>query len=352
MKIGIITWHNMQNYGSMLQAYALQKVLEQRGHIVKVIDYRNFVPSRLKARIFNSSKLTKKIKILATKGKWKHFLKFQNKYLKLTRLILTNDELEKIGQQFDCYICGSDQIWSPNVFDKTYFLDFVPNEKIKISYSTSVVIDGYNNEQKEIISKELKHFRAISLRENKGAQIIKNITGIDCKVNLDPTLLLEKSDWDKLTKDTKTEESYLLCYMLNYNKEQIEIVRQIAETNNLKIINIGEDDVGIGEWDINVGPLEFLNYVKNASIVCTDSYHGSLFSINFNKQFYTFERFKGNDTINQNDRIYEILEKLNLSYRIVTNSDYSKQVIDFTSVNNKLKKYRKESLQYINDNIE
>lgn len=352
MKIGIITWHNMQNYGSMLQVYALQKVLEQRGHTVKVIDYRNFVPSRLKARVFNFSKLTKKIKILMTKGKWKYFLKFQNKYLNLTRLILTNNELKKIGQQFDCYICGSDQIWSPNVFDKTYFLDFVPNQKIKIAYSPSVVIDGYNEEQKEILNKELRQFKAISLRENKGSQIIKNITGIDCKVNLDPTLLLEKSDWEKLAENPKVEEPYLLCYMLNYNKEQIEIVRQIAETNNLKIINIGEDDVGIGEWDINVGPQEFLTYVNGASIVCTDSYHGTLFSINFNKQFYTFERFKNDDTINQNDRIYEVLEKLDLSNRIVTNSCYSKEVIEFSSVNNKLKKYREESLQFINENIE
>lgn len=366
-KVGIMTWHTYNNYGSVLQAYATQKIIANNTNFTpELIQYmpkqkKVSLLKRLKIKnilfkIFNSgSKLKENIYVHGEK-----FNDFRNKYFKYSTNCKDATELFLLNNEYEKFVCGSDQIWAPTVFDENYFLSFVDNNSKKISYAPSIGMNSIENKEiRENMASLIKTFDSLSIREESGKEIIKSICGKNASVVLDPTLLLSKEEWKKnfqLDKTNIEKDSYILCYFLGENNNYYKIVEKIAKKYNKKIVLIPGKykDYANKKYDIvDASPDEFLRLIYNSYLVITDSFHGTIFSINFNVPFVSLRRFKDNNK-SQNSRIYNILKKVNLEDRLYNNNlDYflEKTRVDFNKSNIILQKERKESLKYLMDSL-
>lgn len=295
-KVALITWHSLENYGSALQNYALFTILKEKGYNVEVINYVKNAKNNIFYRLYRNLKRNFSIKTNSYWYRTNRFLNFRKKYLKETTLYSSLEQLSEISNNYDIFICGSDQIWSPNRLDYAYFLSFT--SKPKISYAPSIVIDEIKKDDLNEIRKNLNNFRYISVREQKGKEILRKIIDKDIEVVLDPTLLLEKENYEKIMRQMPINEQYLLCYLIGDRLEHRTLVKKIASKFNLKIVTLPFKVADENFGDIilkGVGPEEFLDLVQNAKLICTDSYHGMLLSIVLEKDFYEFPRFLNSD---------------------------------------------------------
>ena len=362
MKIGIMTWYSYNNYGSKLQATAMCELLKKKNCDATFIKYlpRGIIDER-KSFISITKKLISKINFKNKKQFVSNYLfeQYSNRYFKETELCDSYVDLFQLNDLFDGFICGSDQIWSPNNFDPRYFLDFADSSKI-IAYAPSI---GLNSISSPIIKEKMKHliarFKHLSIREETGSKIIENMCGIKPEVVLDPTLLLDIDDWNKyenieLNKKLK-DKDYVLTYFLGNSDKYLKSILKFAKENHFIIYNIPVyKDAKINKYDFfdDIGPSEFLSLIKNARCVFTDSFHGTIFSINYNVDFYSFKRFGSKSKINQNSRVIDILKRLSLEDRIVEKDLIKKSNILFEDVNIKLKKLRKKSFIFINNALD
>lgn len=352
MKIGIITWHNYPNVGSALQAYALHTFINRNGGDATIINYSPFGrPSlwlfRLIASFFDKL-LPKK---LSSKLHYR-FISFEHKYFRETKLYKDNRDLKKNVEQFDIFVCGSDQIWAPNVFNDVYMLSFVPDNKIKVSYAASIGLPEIPEKLIPTYKALLNRFDNISVRERQGADLLYSSLGINSTVVLDPTLLLKKEDWLKIGNNKKNRKPYVLCYFLGEQESHRKIVESFAKSKNYDVICISRYSIDIRInfiTDTDVGPREFIDYVRFAEYVFTDSFHGLCFSVNFNKNFFVLKRFTEDSPINQNSRIENILSLLGLENQLISETPQSVENIDYNLVNKRLEKLRDNSHQYLRE---
>lgn len=372
-RINIVTLYTGFNYGSALQAYASKKYYQNLGYDSEILGYSNSLvkgrdiriekllimflrtfwrPSLLKKTFLTYNKSLKKEISIKTKEK---FFDFYQNYLKVLKM--NKKEMKIYGKKDEnlAFVCGSDQIWntvSPYI-DPFYYLNFFPKNK-RMAYAPSFGKNEIPNYNKKIIANYLKNIPYLSVRENIGQNIIKNLIGKKAEVLIDPTLLLDKEEWNNLIKDKErlVPEEYILCYFLDLpNEILIKNLNKILTEKKYKLVmipNIYECLNKLNGINIEAGPLEFLDLVKNAKIVFTDSFHGMLFSINFNKPFYVFERNYG-VAHNQSSRIESILDILDLKTRFIKekNIDFEKEHIDWRVVNKELEKQREKSKKYI-----
>lgn len=366
-KIGIMTWFSYYNYGSALQVTALNSKIKELGYKTEII---NYIPHG-QVRTLDDGKILKYcIKKLISKIKNRNLndiedkdrdLKFKNfldRNLSFTDLCETKSDLFKLNDKLDAFVCGSDQIWAPIRFNPKYFLDFVSDDRKKIAYAPSI---GLEKIEDKFIEKRMANliekFDYLSVREHQGKKLIKEICGKEAKVVLDPTLLLSKEEWGNFEKPYKSNDKYILCYFLGDNDKNWNHVKEVAKRERLKIkiIPVFNKDYKRGyEVCDAVGPGEFLTLLKNAELICTDSFHGTIFSINYEKNFYVYERFRSNDKISQNSRINNILNLLNLNNRLITinnKSNINTMKIDYEEAINKLKFLRKESLEFLDSSL-
>lgn len=223
---------------------------------------------------------------------------------------------------YNAVICGSDQIWAPNVFNPLYMLSFVPDKTKKLSYAASI---GLNDIPETLVgeySRLLSRLSAVSVRENNGQELLQSRCGIESTVVLDPTLLLSAEDWTRLEIKPSVGTPYIFCYLLNPSHNYKKKILDYQKRTGYKVVGITEnaDDK---EWmEVleyrNVGPREFLGLIHQAKAVITDSYHCTIFSLHFNRPFITFERFKNTDSICQNSRIQQLDQYFNISKNIVS----------------------------------
>ncbi len=357
-QVGIITWHYPRHYGSVLQAYALQETIASIGYGVKIIDYRNIKKYVLiRKLLIKCPSLLTVITSLIYDKRTRNFIHFHNHFLKLTRLFTTQDDLKKSKEQFHVYICGSDQIWSANSLDPVYLLSFIKSDnQKKIAYAPSVVIDDFTETQKEVFRKYINELDFISVREQKGAEIIKIITGREAEVVLDPTFLVTSKEWDRISIEPEIKKKYILCYFLGDNPVHRKIVLEVQKWYGCDILTlpVREKDKEFGTIiNTTAGPREFLGLIKNSLFVCTDSFHGITLSINYGKQFYAFYRFSENDPISRNARIDHILQKLDLTSRILreVGDIHNAKEIDYNGVLSTLQKERTNSLKYLSSSL-
>lgn len=364
MKIALMTWFNYINYGTALQVYASTKYLENNGYDIYVIQYypkpapmyfsSKFIEYFFRARRkFYKEFISRNILDATCTDTFKNFIKNN---IKFTDAITTSADFKKINREFDAFICGSDQIWSPLNFDVPYFLDFVEDTNKMIAYAPSMgvsKIDRPGDDKK--ISELTNRFKYLSVREKTGADLIKSLNGRVAKVVLDPTLLLSKEDWDKYIPG-KNEGKYLLAYFLRENEKYWKVVRKIAHELQLpiKVIPVFENDLKMPGAQKSAGPDEFVKLIRGASFICTDSFHGIAFSVNFNKQFLPFQRFASRAKDNQNSRVFDFLEAVGLKGRMYDGENVEKylKVIDYGPVNEKLEALRKESREYLDGALE
>ncbi|MDO5148127.1 MAG: polysaccharide pyruvyl transferase family protein [Oscillospiraceae bacterium] len=363
-RIGIITWFKSHNYGTALQVTALIKKIQELNYSPTVIKYyEKKAPVSYLSNINIVGMLTKvhtKMNSCLFDSYLKEisFSSFYDAHLFFSSPCYTLYDLQRLNNQFDAFVCGSDQIWAPSCFDSHFFLDFVFDDNKKIAYAPSV---GLPTIEDKYIRSQIKHLtkkiRFLSTREESGSKIISELSGRNVQTVLDPTLLLNAEQWQPFYKNVtiRNQKPYLLVYMLGKNESQWKVIYKIADVLNLavKIIPVFKKDLKRqGYIKDAVGPAEFLAYLQNASYVCTDSFHGLAFSVNFHKPFTVFERFKANDKLNQNSRIYNLLDKLQLRNRLYLNGTSLKMLddtINYDLVEKKRKALADESISYLSN---
>lgn len=362
-KIGILTLNGYVNYGNRLQNYALQEVLKSIGFEVETIRVNRSnkpeISERLKS-ISNLNDLLTKIKNRLNHYLQKNvrqsresiFREFSHKHLNETKNIISNDcEATELNRFFDYFVTGSDQVWNPNNLHGTsfFFLTFADKGK-KIAYAPSFGVSEIENKDKINYKKWLLDINKLSVREEAGAKIIKDLTGRDAAVLVDPTLLLMKNEWLKISREAnnKPQKKYLLTYFLGGVPYEYQTqVDMIAKQNNLDIINLGDIK---DKATYITGPSEFIDYINNCSVFCTDSFHGAVFSIILEKPFIVYERI---GTTSMYSRINTLLDKFDLNSRKAENvSSADVFQIEFSHLKAKLEFERKKSLDYLKDALE
>ena len=385
-KVCIATVYTGFNYGSCLQAYASQTVIEKMGYNTTLLAYNeSLVKGRdirikkilgmgirtiFRPKLFKKTFLTYKnsLKKDINEDVKKYFFEFQKNKLRIQKLKYS--DMKKLANENEVIacVCGSDQIWNAtNVYiDPIFYLRFAPEYK-RIAYAPSLgksFIPSYNE---KIIKKYTNDFNYISVREEEGAKLLGELLNKNIQVVLDPTLLLGKNEWLKTSDvNMKLPKKYMLVYFLDKPTEAaLYYIKNYSEKYNLEIISIPYKFDEYSELSnlkyINAGPEQFLNLISKASFVFTDSFHGMVFSANFNTPFYIFQRNYGS-AANQSSRITSILDKLDLGNRFI-NDIYEKDIItrknikieidvDFSNSNFLLEKERKKSKKYLKDSFE
>lgn len=318
-KVGIVTIYDNENFGNRLQNYATQETLKKLG--VEPITLKNLRRCNIKTQnVIYAIKLyfVYIIKIIQNNikksSRQKIFEEFNNKYINLSDYYITGNSAKRIDKKFDYFITGSDQVWNP-AFKRMSYIDllgFTSNEK-KISYSASFGISCIEKEEEDKLKKYLDDYKCISVRENEGKKIVeKVINRNDVEVLLDPTMLLTSSEWDKIAKRPQNlkNEKYILLYFLGPIPDECKSeIDRIAEKYKCDIINVLDKN---GSF-YNIGPDEFVYLEKNAFLICTDSFHSSVFAILYNRPFVAFERIV--KKANMNSRLNTLLSKFKLENR-------------------------------------
>ena len=360
-KVGIITFHNEQNYGAVLQAYALQETVKKLGCESYIINYIEPVEKHWKSIFTEKQKLNNIkiwLKIIITnivyfkknKRRKKNFYKFINKNIKLYGKYKNENQLKNNAPDLDIYITGSDQVWNTKItkgLKDAYTLNFGNSNIIRASYAASLGNDKVDEREIVEYKEKLKILNEISVREDTGKQILEKILHRNVELVLDPTLLLDKKDWNNIKRDYKEEsKKYILIYDLEKNDIVYEVANEIKEKLKIPIVNFRRKKQKQIISKYESGPEEFLNLINNAEIVITNSFHGAVFSIIFHKKFYviphttTFSRTKN------------LLRILNLEKQIISDKKQIKNIlleeqINYELVEERLKVERENSIKYI-----
>ena len=380
-KVAIVSCYFKKNYGSMLQAYATQKVLDNMKidnetiNIEENIDFKKGKRDFYKSQIFNFGfiksklgmiklKLDKKInKQLKSNLKIRdgEFEKFKEKF-NLTKPFSTYKEMNEIfNQEYSSVIVGSDQLWLPvNVVADYYTLNWVPEKVNKISYATSFGVSNIPRKYHEKYSNFLKRIDFISVREKNACDLVKRLSGREATLVCDPTLLLDKKEWEDIKPDKpKVKGNYIFCYFLGKNIEHRKFVERLKEKTGYKIVSINHCDEYVkysdkfaDEIPYDIGPGDFVDLIKNAKYVCTDSFHGTVFALINHIDFFTFERFnEKNSKMSTNSRIYSLLDLVDLKDRLLKGNENIEKVfkknIDFEKVDQKIENFRNNSKKYL-----
>ena len=355
-KIATIAFHRAINYGALLQVFALQKKIEELGGECTVLDYRS-PPLEIenKKMVLSDCKYMKDYirYIFFSKNniaKYDELREFAKHYLNISKPYYNIKDLKKDAGNYDIFITGSDQVWNSNITDgdPAYFLDFVTDVRKKNAYAASFGFSDIPIELKTFYYGKLKNFKNISTREKQGAKIIKDLLSINTPVVLDPTLLVKKEEWYSLAEDYKSKKDYILIYAFGGSANIMEFAKNLAKKTNCKIVSIANpyfNKLGF-YYEKKAGPERFLGLMKNARYVITNSFHGTVFSINFNKEVFVEMLPKEQ---NVNSRLENALDLFDLKDRQVLNTDVFivNKKIDFSKVNRILEIERRRSMEFL-----
>lgn len=355
MKVGVITFHFVNNFGGALQAYALQKFLEDKCQCEsRIINYKNwFIRFTDCLRIFPittkfDEMKTGLITVDLRKGRLQKFENFINCYCKLTKVYGSNHAIKSGKLNYDKYICGSDQIWNPILTGgvaKPYFLEFEEDAKKKIAYAPSMGTQEIPFFWLKKISRYVNNLGYISVREACGIKTIEQMTGRKVQQLIDPTFLLEEKEWAEISQCPVKLPEYILIYMMQKDDEVYEHALWMKKKWNLPIVDISRygfkpDFVDVSLVD--VGPREFVGLFQNAEYVCTNSYHGLVFSLIFRKKICLIpsKRF--------GSRISNLLQLLEIEYN-VSSDDMESYMLNYniTDICTRINAERMKALQYL-----
>jgi len=369
-QIGIIThYYKSKNYGGILQAYALSAKLIIMGYSAKQICYSyvqgckgslsiKFIfrhPKTVFRKIYyklNNKKFnTRNIKLDS----------FNNQIIPHTDKIYTSKELNELNNSFDLFITGSDQVWHPNVINNGFLLTFT--NKPTISYAASIASKKVSNEYIKTMAKALPNFNAVSVREKDAVDLLQPLTDKKIEWVLDPTLLLDRKDWDEICPERRIKEKYLFCYFLGHDKRIRKLAKRYAKKHGLKIVNlphlcgIAKADIGFGDYKLyDVAPNDFISLIKYADCVFTDSFHACVFSGIYNKNFVAFNRH-GMESMAT--RLYSLCELFECQDHFCDvkekyNMDYIDKIgqVDYNKNFDLLKEMKNKSMEFLNKNLD
>ena len=383
-KIGIITIVKVNNYGAELQAFALQKKLELMGYHSEVIDYlyyknwrfkdtkesQPFIPMSRKEKLiywikyrFINFLIDRILPIInnAVRNRNNRFYSFHKVNTKFSKTFFSYRELYHAKLDYDIFMVGSDQVWNPSASStiEPYFLTFAPKDAKKISYASSFGVSQIEDQLKEKYRTLLNNINTISVREDSGIKLVKQLTGKDATQVADPTLLLSKQEWTNYMKlYPNMPPRYILIYQLSDSDAIVNLACRISSERNIPIFRICKrafnvrKDRGVNNI-LDAGPSEFLSLFYNAEYIITNSFHGTAFSVNFNKPFFTVV----SSTKKNNARMQSLLELMNLKDRLIYDNidiktiNISTQKLDFQDCNIKLEKIRKDSITFLANSL-
>lgn len=387
-KVGIVTlYHGNNNYGGILQAYALNRTVRQLGYRCMTIDY---LPSSMSVKEKFSRKISqegvmaalKAAFCLTVKGMWKKGVRFctpgitekiekreeKMKEFRRYRIPHTRDTydsriVEETADEFDLFLCGSDQIWNMGCagsFDPVYWLDFVPEGKKKAAYAASMPLPEIPLPAREEIKRRVRALDGVSVREEQGKKLLEPLLGKKIPVVLDPVFLMEKSHFEQMSKKRIVRQPYVFAYFLGGSTEARESVVRWAKGQNLRVVsipyllseyrrcdrNFGDEQI----WD--AGPEEFLSLIRYSEYVITDSFHAAAFSAVFHREFWVFKRDGDGDKRSMNTRMEYLMKLFQTADRLVApscleESFRSSEKIDYRRLDRRIETEKKKSLEYL-----
>jgi hypothetical protein len=383
-KIGIVAVTYKDNFGSALQTYATQYMFEKMGYDAKIFEIKSvhrsifikkliyyagriFDPVEAKYLFANLTSRSRKKASVASDGyaqnmKIRHLMyqDFNKRWNKMLPTCKGWDGLRKQAAEMDAVVVGSDQLWRPsNIVGCYYTLEFVPDKVKKVAFSTSFGVPELPARLHKHAKRFLSRIEHISVREDSGADIVKRECGRDAKVVCDPTMMLTAEEWMHIQdKKPFAEGRYILMYLMGDNPEQRDFVKKLSKMTGYRIIGllhgatyISYDEDVVDEKPYNVGPSEFVNMVRYAEYVCTDSFHCCVFSILNSRKFFAFRRWPDGSKFSANDRLYTLLKFTGLERRMLYGSEsvenWVDDIIDYRDVLDKVDQRRKDSLAFI-----
>lgn len=386
--VAIASCHDKINFGSVLQAYATQRALEDMGADALTIDKRGLGKAISKGRdgyylehLFDAELYKAKLGFVGHRVKQKldkpfgremaarkaAFRQFEASRFRFTERVGSFEELSRLVEPFDTVLVGSDQLWLPvNIAGDYFTLSFAKPPVRKVSYATSFGVSELPDKYLDLTARFLSDYSAVSVREDTGADLVQKATGRRCEVVCDPTMLLDAGKWSEVAAASAVDvpdEPYVLCYFLGKNIWNRECAVRLARERGLKIVAIAHPDEYVGYDDgyadvypWNAGPAEWVSLVSRAAYVCTDSFHGSVFSNIFHVPFSSFRRHENMGSQSTNSRIDTLLSVLGDADRICESPEQfaavSARDIDFGLVEARLEAYRSKSACWLSSALE
>lgn len=374
-KVAIVNRTNLKNFGSVLQVYALCDAVKKLGYDSEVVWQSGNVSQNYDLRpnkaiktalmlllhptlLWSTIKTIREVKAnVIDEGKIKKFDDFVTKNFAQT--FYAPDEIERVAasDKYFKFICGSDQIWCTTTLypDPMMYLRFAPKEK-RVAYAPSLGRNYIPNYNKRTLKKYINDVPCVSVREDEGHRLIKELTGRDATVVADPTLLMQSNEWDRLKTEVDLPDNYMLCYFLDEPSAEIKAaICKYAKEKDLDIIVLGK----LGEVDYPAdhihqpiaGPGEFLTIISKASMVITDSYHGMLFAINYHKKFWSVER--AYSQFDQSSRQLTVLSRLAMEDRYMkTDFNFKDTDIVYSVIQSRIDEFVASSMEYLKRSLE
>ncbi len=367
MNTGLITFHFAHHYGAQLQAYATMRAVEELGHRCEVIDFRLPHTTRSSA-LFQKPESLRALAANAhtalhyrdMKQRFDRFEAFVSGQMHLSRRYTSDEELRRDVPDYDVYLAGSDQIWNPYIyadkqFEPAFLLDFARGRR-KIAYAPSLGVSSLIAPYDGQLRDYLADFSALSARESRGKELLERITDREVALVLDPTLLLDGRQWGELAAPPERREPYILCYFISDPGEVGQRALEMHQCTGWPIVHLAgirRALPGTAEVVYSAGPREFLGLFQNAACVCTNSFHGSVFSLQFDRPFFTAMSPKEKAEPSYS-RIYSLLDRLGCADRILglPHSAAADAKINYDAVHQRLAQARAESSAYLKHAIE
>lgn len=364
--VGIITIHRINNYGSIFQAYALQRVCEDMGYKTEIIDYCFPNIQHANNKYITKYDLLPKeplvLKLLFCYALWKQHWKisrFVNNYQNLSdNRYNSPEDLISNPPRYDVYITGSDQLWNPRHCngDPAFLLHFAPEKALKISYAASFGVKDIPQSLHFLYKKLLDRYSFISVREASGVELVRNIVGKNAIEVLDPTLLLSFNEWNKIASPNRQfKKKYILCYFLNYSYSAFPYVDKLAEymqkQTGYEIIRVARPPqklwISHTHYRVGASPEEFLALVRDAEMILTTSFHGTAFAVNYGKPVFTIVQ----DRFASDSRQVSLMHNLGLDNQVLSINDVMPDKIRFSYdiqlVQKRLESLRQRSVDYL-----
>ena len=380
-RVGICACYDTKNYGSMLQAFATQYVIDKLGYDSEFIVYKKkitpyFVFKQI-PRLFNMNLMADKKMYVVKKihlfmnPRIRHLVNYRNEefarfkkqyYKKMSTEICGYESLKQHAYIYSSILVGSDQLWTPGGLASGFYnLMFVPNSINKISYATSFGVSNIPKSQHRATKEYLSRINNLSVREIRGAEIVYELTGKTAKVVADPTILLSREEWNNIIPNRDiVGEKYIFCYFLGKNISHRKIAEELRSQTGYIIVttpfldNYCKEDLVFGDKQLfNVGPDDFVNLIRNAEYVLTDSFHGTIFSLINHKKFIVLNRYD-NGNQSRNSRIDSLSKLLNIEKRRYSKNVMSEMMgdIDFDEIDSRLDTLRFESIAFLRNALE
>lgn len=386
-KTAIVSCYFIHNYGSMLQAYATQKLLDKLNIENETINVSGFLGEFRKAQYsyilksgINSDifrdRLGKAKNILIKKFLRNDYTSnikqrdikfddFAESIIRKSQVYVSLEDLaNKCSDNYGAVLIGSDQLWLPaNIAADYYTLNFVPDEMNSVAYATSFGVSTLPGDAAEMARRFLPRIKHISVREHAGQKLIKELTGRTVPVVCDPTLLFTGEEWLEIQKkDPIVKEPYIFCYFIGSTPLHREFVKRLKKETGLKVVALThvdhymKSDEGYADFTpYDIGPAEFLNLIRNSSYVCTDSFHSTVFSILYKKEFFDFKRYTQNTNQSTNSRLDTLFDLTGIRGRMLDGNeniqDCLNMKLDYEEVHKKLAAVREKSYIYLEKSL-